>query len=202
MEPGFFPWYLDSSKADLMIKVLENLQSVLEYYYSSSLDVDFGKGETLLRYYSPEEEQWCNEITLLPFFSVPTYKLFIKNDILIARLNKLQRNFRQLEFDMFYLPIPFVEEKNSRPQMHMMVLMADKKEGLMVSQKILEDDDEIDQVIIGMIIDYISKHGRPSSIFIRDERMAAYIGDLCEKTGIKIVTGKRMDIINGFLKML
>ena len=202
MEPGYYPWYFDSDQADLMIQVLKNLKPALEYYYSNDVKIDFDEGKTLLRRFSNEESLWHNEVSELPYVPVSRYMIVVENDILIARINRLQRNYRQLEYDMFYFPLPIKKDLDVRPQMSMMLLLADRKAGLIINKKILENDDAVDDAALKMLIDYMATYGKPASINIRDERMACIIADLCEKTKIKLISGNNMDVINTFIKML
>jgi len=77
-----------------------------------------------------------------------------------------------------------------------------KNAGVVIDQHMADKDETIEVGILDMLTRYILKYGRPSSIYIRDDRASVYIGDFCKKTSIKLVEGKGVPVIDGFLSGL
>lgn len=202
MEPGLFPWYIDSEQADILIQTLQNLAMACKCLSTEELKADFEGGETLLRSFSPEKKLWFNAVVKTPPVPVTTDYLIIEDDLLIARLKNQKRSKQQLEFDLGYLPIPVQEHKEERPYLPRILMLADRQSGLSLDQYMVEPDEGIEDAVIGMIDEHIEKYGRPSAIYVRDERTGRYIEDLCEKVKIKLIQGQRMPVMNTIFKEL
>lgn len=202
MEPGYYPWYIDSKQADLLIITLQNLAMACKYLLTEEIKVNFNSGETLLRFYSPEKELWLNTAVQIPPVSIATTCLLIEDDLLVARLKNQSQNNQHLEFDLVYLPLPVQAHKEDRPYLPRFLMLADRKSGLLLDQNMAEPDVNIENAIIDMIAKYIEKHGRPSAIYVRDEQKRGYIDDLCRKIEIKLFQGKGMPVTNTFFEEL
>jgi len=186
MKPGMYPWYINGEQAALMTEVLENLNAAYKYLIEGKLEVDFENGETLLRQYSPEQKAWIN--TKAPI-KIPVIKrsLIIDNQILTTRLKKQKMTLVELELDMLYIPNPIQEKDDMIPWMPRIVLMADRQSGIILNQHILNKDTLAEEIIIETLEDYIMEHGRPSTIYVRNENIGCYLNDLCEKIKVKLV---------------
>ena len=199
MEPGYLPWYIRAWEADLLIQVLQNLTSAIAYLSLEEVEVDFDGGETLMRSFSQEKGTWLNQVVKMPPRLVITPRLIVDNESLMADLKKRKRNNACLEFDVVYLPAPIQEKKGDRPYLPRMVLLVDRDSGGLIDQHTSDKDDEIEVAILEMLTIYITNYGRPTSINVRDDRAARYIGDYCQKSGIKLIEGKGVPAVDSFL---
>jgi len=199
VDPGFAPWYIDSEQAELLIKALQNLIPVCEQYAAGQLEADFDSGDTIVRYYSAKDKAWLNTVKELPPISINIAYLQVTDEILIARLKKQKRNKAELEFDSIYFPAPVCEQEGGRPYLPKLIMLADKDSGIVLDQHMLAPDEDIEEVIISMINDYVMEFGRPAAIYARDERVGRFLEDLCQKANINLYQGKGMPAINALL---
>lgn len=199
MEPGYYPWHIRAWEADLLIQVLQNLALAVAPLVSGEIKVDFDFGETIVRSYSQEEGLWRNEVAKRPRRLVITPQLIVDNDVLIASLRKCKRNDTCLEFDISYLPAPIRKSKDDRPYFPRFILLMSKNAGVVIDQHMADKDEAIEVDILDMLTRYILKYGKPSSINIRDDRVAVYIGDFCKKANIKLIEGKGIPVIDDFI---
>jgi len=202
MIPGYIPWHIDSEQADLLIQALQNLVMSVEHYKNDKIKVDFDLGETLLRFYSPEDELWYTKAVELPPRLVTTNKLIVSNETLIAKLKKHKQNKSRLEFDVTYLPTPLQENKDERPFFPRFIVLMDKNSELLLDQYMAGEDDHIEAEILDMLTRYIMTFDRPKSINVRNEQVTFLIGDFCDKLGIKLIDDKGVQTIDGFLEGL
>ena len=199
MEPGYFPWHIRAWEADLLIQVLQNLALAVAPIVSGEIKVDSDLGETLVRSYSQEEGIWRNEVSRQPHILVITPQLIVGNDLLMAKLRKCKRTDTCLEFDSSYLPAPIQEKRDDRPYFPRFALLVSKNTGLIVDQHMADKDEAIEADILDMLTRYIIKYGRPSSIYIRDNRASEYIGDFCKKANVRLIVGKGVPLIDGII---
>ena len=199
MEPGYYPWHIRAWEADLLIQVLKNLALAVAPLISGELKVDFDSSETLVRSFSQEEGLWRNEVTKQPPRVIITPHLIVDNDVLMAKLRKCKRTDTGLEFDISYLPAPIRKNKGDRPYFPQLILLVNKNAGVVVGQHMADKDEAIEVDILDMLTRYILKYGRPSAIYIRDNRASVYIGDFCKKANIKLVDGKGVPVIDDFI---
>ncbi len=200
MKPGYYPWYINSEQADIMIHTLQNLVMALRHIKENKIKVDFEGGESLVRFYSDEKKSWLNIATKMPPIVVKKPILIVTDDLMIVRLKKCKKvKALNIEFDQLFLPTPIQEEKDSIPYLIKMILLADKNSALLIDQHIADKNEKIEDIVIGMIARFITMHGRPSTINVRDERTGSYLQDLCNKLDIKLIEGEGMPVINGFI---
>jgi hypothetical protein len=202
MEPGYYPWHIRAWEADLLIQVLQNLALAVAPIVSSEIKVHFDFGETLVRSFSQEEGLWRNKAAKQLPGSVITPQLIVDNDVLIAKLCKCKRTDTCLEFDISYLPTPIRENRGDRPYFPRFILLVSKSVGVVIDQHMAGKDEAIEADILDMLTRFILKYGRPSSIYTRDNRASAYIGDFCKKTNIKLIEGKGVPVIDDFISGL
>ena len=198
-EPGFYPWYLNTEEADILIRVLKHYTRAFSYMVKNKLEVDFDEGEILARYYSPEDKIWLNEAVLYPDDYLYKHKsLLISDDLFIRRLLRQKRNNQSLEFDMSFLAVPFRDKKGERPHLSRLIAFADRKSGMPFGIEIVRDGEETVEKIIDMFVSYIEQFGRPTRIYIRNDIARYYVGDLCEKLEIKLIEGEGIPALDEF----
>lgn len=202
VEPGYYPWHINAEQADLLIQVLQNCAMACMQLRRGELSVDFERGETLLRFYSPEKELWLNTAAKLPPIPKETFPLsLLGNDLSLARLKKHKRSAAQLEFEITYLPRPVQESREERPYFPRLLLLISKSNGIILDQNIVEHD-RTEEAVLDMLAAYIETSGRPAAIHVRDMRTGRYIADFCKKIGIALVEGQGVPITDAVLNDL
>lgn len=202
MEPGYYPWHIRAWEAELLIQVLQNLALAVAPLISGEINVNFDFGETIVRSFSQEEGLWRNEVAKQPPRLVSTPQLIVDNDVLMAKLRKCKRTDTGLEFDISYLPTPIQENRGDRPYFPRFILLVNINTGVVIDQHIAGKDEAIEADILDMLTRFILKYGRPSSIYIRDNRASVYIGDFCKKANIKLIEGQGVPVIDDFISGL
>jgi hypothetical protein len=200
MEPGYYPWYINSEQADLLIQVLQNFIMACKHITHGKLTVNFDNDETLLRFYSSEKKRWLTKATKMPPIPVVESKLIVDNENLIAQLKKEKRTNMQLEFDVPYLPMSVHDDNGGRPALTRLLLMVDKTSGLLLDQYLTKNIDNLAIDILEMLTCYIEDSGRPRSINIRNDLLRYYIEDFCQKIDVELIDNQNMPTIDKILK--
>ena len=199
MDPGFYPWHINSEQADLMIKVFQQLTIVFDQISDGSIKANFDDDDTIMRSFSQTENKWVSNVMEMPPISMEMQYLIFSNELLVASLKKRKKNNQQLELGLIYMPMPVKENKNDRPYMPQFLLMVDKKSGLIIDQHLIDLNESVENVIIGMLVHFIETYGRPAQIFVRDELTSRYIHDFCEKIKIKLTLDYNLDTMYSVL---
>lgn len=196
MDPGYFPWFIRAWEADLLIQVLQNLAAAVTPLIRGEIKVDFDSGETIVRSCSKNDGAWSNDVVKQQPRMLVVPQLIVENEVLMAKLRKCKRTAARLEFDVSYLPAIIQANKGVRPYYPQIILLADRKSGLVIDQSLSGKDDPLEENILNMLTDYVFEYGRPASISIRDRHTAAYIGDYCKKANIELIEGKGVPVID------
>jgi hypothetical protein len=186
------PWHINHSEAELLISALQNFAMAFVAYQKLGFGVDFENGETLLRFYDSEADMWYNATVTMPLAPFILPKLAITDDILIANLKKKKKNRTKLGFAIVYIPMPIQENKNERPKVPRMAVLADMDNGGLIDQATDMEFETIGNAVIQLFTRYIENNGKPESIAIADEDANDIIEDFAKKLGIKLVEDKRL----------
>ncbi|MDR2707338.1 MAG: SEC-C domain-containing protein [Nitrososphaerota archaeon] len=197
MEPGYFPWHINSEQADLLIQALQNFFAACTHL--KDLEVNFDDDETLLRYYSPEKKLWVNTAVKMPPIPEVKHRLIVDDEKLLTKLKRKKCNNAKLEFELMYLPVPIQENETDRPRLPCFLLLADKIGGKAIDQQ-MNEDGEIERNILEMLAYYIVQFGRPLSIHVRNEHVGCYIADFCQKIGVELVENKGIPTVDHLLE--
>jgi len=199
MKPGFMPWYLNHDEAELTIAALQNFCMAFVAYLKHDYEVDFKNGETFLRFYDAKDDLWYNAVIEMPEESFIQIKTVMADEFLIARLKKKAKNRAKLGFAITYIPVPIQENKNARPRIPRMAVLADMDSGRIIDQATDEECETITKAIIQMFTGYIENNGRPATIAVSDEEARDYIEDFITKLGIKLVEDERMSAVGNLI---
>ncbi|MDK2836736.1 MAG: hypothetical protein PWP21_1513 [Thermosediminibacterales bacterium] len=185
-EPGYFPWYITQDECKFLTHALKQSLFVALNVRDGNLKIDMEKGRTILRYSTKEKLNWYSKKIEL---GIPTclYKeVEINDDMLVYRLKKSKKHKNLiLQVDTLYMPSP-VRESNERPYYPRLYVVADAKSGSIMDYEMYKNTKDDADVSLNRMIGMFLNKGLPSEIHVRDERMAAILGDLCKKTGVKM----------------
>lgn len=197
MRPGCYPWHIDAKEAELLIQALQNYCMAVQYLREDKIKADFEKGETLLRFYSPEKELWLNTVTkALPIPEEAVKYLCIQDEILLTRLKSQKKSVLRLEMDLFYFPSPVQRDKKSRPYFPQMILLTDKASQALLGQYLVSLGESAEENVLNMLCNHILKFGRPNSISVHGEKMRILLKDTCEKIGVKLIENKGTPVLD------
>lgn len=202
MEPGYVPWFLDAEQTKLLADVLENLAMACIYLLRGDIQVDFEGGETLLRFYSKEREEWLNTAIPMPPIPVCPCSLHLEDELLRAHLKKRKKLDIALELDSFYIPTPVQEGKDSVPCLPRMTILADRNQGLLLDQHMAQPGESPEDILLGTLVNFIKEHGRPAAVYVRDDRIACMLTDICADIGVPLIAGEGMLAVDKFFECM
>lgn len=197
---GYLPYILDQEEVIQETEILKHLYMSLRAYINEGLDVDFEKGNTLMRMYSPENELWLNfEAPIL----VPSKKYsmpVLEDEVLISKLGKMKQNNQVWELDIAYLGSTINDRKFERPINGRICILGERKNGLIINQDFVSPLDDDIQVIFNVVIFPIFEYGRPTKILIRDDFIYYILKDLCDRVKIKLEVKGKLKVIDTFIR--
>lgn len=196
---GYAPYILDQDEVLQETEILKNLYMSLRSYIEIGLEVDFEGGNTLLRLYDSERDEWLNFESPI-MFPEPEYMTpVIEDELLIANLKKQEQNKNIWEMDISYLGSFIRDKEYERPVNSRICVLAERKSGVVINQDMFYPIDDDIQVTLNMLISSIMRFGRPSKILVRDECFYHILKDLCERIKIKLEIKERLRAIDSFL---
>jgi hypothetical protein len=202
MEEGYYPWFINADQAELMIDALQNFAMAYTHLSSGKIKVDFENGETLLREYSPERKEWLNGSVPMPPIPEILGELVFKDELLLKRLQNKPNNNVSVEMDILYLPTPVQDKPDETPYFPRLLVLLDRKNGILLDQKLLDIKIKNEDAVTDALINYISKYGKPSKVFVRDRYFVRYVDSLCSQLGVSITFGKGMLGIDEFAEQM
>lgn len=110
---------------------------------------------------------------------------------LVEEVKKTKRNIGQiLNFEIFLLTAPFIQEENSVPKYPYAFLLLDKNSKEIIDLQ-LDFNLEIKQKVYPMVIlDLFAKNGKPEAIHTFSDRSFDYLSGILKTTNIKIIKKK------------
>lgn len=199
MEPGFSPWKIDAQQAALLVEALKNFLQSYHALAEGSVKVDFEKNETLVRQYDPEKKLWFNTAREFPPFAVKYETVTLTDEIFIESLKKSKQSQGGLSLDLFYVPTPIQDKPGIRPYFPRMILLADDRSGMILDQKILSPKEEAAEELLNLLAGAIFKHGRPLTLRVRGDAVAAYVEDLCDKINVRLIKNQGIPVIDEYI---
>ncbi|HHV65373.1 MAG TPA: hypothetical protein GXX46_09930 [Peptococcaceae bacterium] len=196
--PGYAPITLDQEQVVKLTRVFQELFMALKAYLENQIQVNFEKGQTLFRYFDPEQGLWFTTAgtmdKLFKKYRVPV----VEDEILIKRLKGKKKTESELEIDTLYLNVVIDDSQFARPIMPVMLILADHKSGMLIDQEMLAPGDDNILAVLGSLISYIENFGKPKKVIVRDEGMAHLLLDLCKRVNIQVDIKGRLDAIDVF----
>ena len=198
---GYVPYILDQEEVLQETEILKHLYMSLRAYIVEGLTVDFEKGNTLMRMYSPKDELWVNFEAPLQVPLAQYIMPALEDEVLVSKLSKMKQSRAIWELDIAYLGSTINDKEYDRPINSRICILSEKKSGMIINQTMLTSMDDDIQVIFNTIIFPMMDLGRPSKILVRDEYIFYILKDLCERTKIKLEISGKLDVIDSFIRM-
>ncbi len=202
MKEGYYPWFINSDQAELMISALQNFSIAYKHLSSGKIKVEFENGETLAREYLPESEEWLNGAK--PMLPIPgiSSEVIIEDELLLNRLQNKPKNTTSVEMDILHLPIPVQDTPDEAPYFPRLLVLIDHRDGILLEQGLLEKDIRSENAVTDMLIDYISKYGKPSKLLVRDQYFMYYVSSLCSQLEISVAHDRGMPCTDEFAEQM
>ena len=199
-ETGYTPYILDEHQVVQLTIVFQQLYMALKYFIESKIKVNFEGGSILYRRYDDESKLWITSEA--PNIIPPRVHMTpaINDELLLAKLNKLKATRNEVELDTLYLNVVINDKEFEKPFLGNMLIIADCKSGMLIDQNMLSPKDEVIENILGIFINYLMQKGKPKTVYVRDEYMQDYLGNLCEKIGVLLKVKGKLKAIDSFEK--
>jgi|GEM_PF-4576505 len=114
MEPGYALDHFNKEQVELMTDALQNFFMLLEHWKEGKLEVDFGKGETLLRFFSEEQDQWLNTVFQEPRRSDILQYLITGDDNFAKAMANIKKISESIKLEIFFMP-GYVKAEGEHP---------------------------------------------------------------------------------------
>ncbi|MDR3311985.1 MAG: hypothetical protein LBS64_02490 [Spirochaetaceae bacterium] len=183
--PGFYPWFMDKTGAELMIGVLEQLDQAIAAIQRQETTVDIDANLVLRRSWSAGTGTWEQRAVPFPEIPLENRRHVTNNTFLIRQIAREKQVELRMELDIIFFPIP-IYNGNGPPCLPRLVLFGDSDDGTIIDQDIFEDDRENPVILLEALGAFISEYGKPLTIYCRNEQIELYLTDFCQKTGIDL----------------
>ena len=187
---GYAPVDVPVEALDTLLDDMGNLMMMVRAVLEGHMDDQLGKGDVLVRYYSPEDDAYYTRFTKTKGLPKPIYGTVTMKES--PRLNKLRNaaSSGTMELDWSFLPLLMKEGKEK--VVPRLVLIMDAKTGKVLKNGIIPLSEEPHQFLAAVLENVIDEFGKPSAVEICDEEVEGCIADFCRKTGIRVVKKKRL----------
>ena len=196
---GYAPYILDQEEVLQETEILKHLYMSLTAYIKKGLEVDFEKGNTLMRMYNPKDELWMNFEAPLQIPEKRHIAPVLEDELLISKLGKMKQIKRVWELDIAYLGSIINDKKYERPVFGRVCILGDSETGIVINQNMVAPTDDDIQTIFNVVIPPIMELGKPQKILVRDEYIYYILKDLCHRTKIKLEIKGRLNVVDSFI---
>lgn len=197
----YAPYILDELQVVRLTSVFQQLYMILKHYVEGRIKVNFESGNILCRKYDDGSKLWLNFEA--PNIIAPRTRMnpVITDELLMEKLNKLKATGNEIELDTLYLNAVINDKEFERPFLANLLIIADRKSGIIIDQNMLSPKDEIIENIFGMFINYMMQNGKPKTVYVRDEYIQDYLADLCDRIGVLLKVKGKLKAIDAFEKL-
>ncbi len=189
--PGYFPWFLEPSEAQLLTVALEQLLEIAPRAQKdhSLLLAEDSADRVLVR--QPVGNQadgpWTEMRHMFPPV-VTTFQMTIPTELITA-VRELKPFDLHLEVDVFPMPAR-IGKRGQRPQWPQSLLVVDSRSLYILGCKLLTVDTTVEAMWAAVpkhLLHILRKNDmRPASLTVRTPRVYAVLDALCGELGIKL----------------
>lgn len=195
---GFMPYQLDGEEVVLLTEAYQQLHMALRAYIEQGLQVDFEKGQTLMRHFSQEKDQWLSYGAPLQCPQREYPEIELEDDILKAKIRKMNILPIQFELDMIYMNQGLTDEEFGRPINPKLLMMMDRENGIAVAQQLLKPGMDPVQAVFGICTDFMLQHGKMRTLFVRNPFIYSVLAETCRECGIDLAQTKELPVVDAF----
>lgn len=197
---GYAPRSVPDNLLDTLLDDLGNLWVMTRMVLSGTVQVDFPKGEIMLRYHSPADDLFYSKAHRLTLPSI-TKKLTVTMDD-NEWLRRLRHKPSQgtIALDWSYLPTTMIAGKEKL--VPRLLLAVDTKTGVILKSGMLPPAPSNLDLLFDFLNDLMIDLWKPAAIEVCDREIESYISDLCQRANIRLVYRKHLKYINAARKEL
>lgn len=194
-EEGYSPCNLERDEVIRMTKYLKDLGIILEKFigkFMSNVDVDFD--EIMCVEYIEEKDDWklYKEKNPLEFYKLSKIKEEDRNKLNI--LTSTPKVDSILDIDIIPLRRVVNDKKYSKPLTPSIYGMVDVRTGNLISNKISDPNEDVEDLLAKEVIRFIDEIGRPREIRTSNMLIESKLYDMCDKLDIDLKLKKRSNV--------
>lgn len=194
-EEGYSPCNLERDEVIRMTKYLKDLGIILEKFigkFMSNVDVDFD--EIMCVEYIEEKDDWklYKEKNPLEFYKLSKIKDEDRNKLNI--LTSTPKVDSILDIDIIPLRRVVNDKKYSKPLTPSIYGMVDVRTGNLISNKISDPNEDVEDLLAKEVIRFIDEIGRPREIRTSNMLIESKLYDMCDKLDIDLKLKKSSNV--------
>ncbi|MCL4529484.1 MAG: hypothetical protein M1282_08730 [Chloroflexi bacterium] len=187
-QPGCFPWYLESSDAELLICGLEQLLQMAPPF------------EKDRKFFSPikyphdylirvnRNGKWEDEVRRVEFREEKTLEFQMDNEAL-EHLRGLMPGKTTIEIDLNMMLNPVQEKSKERPYYPFMLLFVDKESHMILGAELLEPLPSMNSMyeeVPAVVVESLAAGFPPKEIHVKDAMLYVLLQPVAEELGFKL----------------
>lgn len=207
-KPGYLPWQIDSTEADLLIRVLEQATEVLARAADDETLLEpVDEDSYLMRIPETQAEGivWREQIMKIPPPPIPELEIALDAMQLEAARKLPKQKQRTLEVDIATLPEPIIGE-GGRPFLASLLLVVDNQSGMVLASELLPQGETPMHTIAGalqMLLDKFTQWGwLPSAVNVRHDIAKELLAPLTDALKIKLKVARNLSMLDEALEFL
>lgn len=185
-EKGCFPCLPSGQEVQIYTKYLEQLLKAIDYIEEHSCKVNFDYGE-IFEYFLENGNWKGNPLSIVECdYILPQLQLADEIQILSLKKAAEKKNKEVLELDMFYTDLAVTDERSKKKRNQKIAVMVNHNSCQIVSQHLIEPQEDDRQVLPSILADWIMNNGAPAGILVENRLVEALVRSVCEMAGIPL----------------
>jgi len=203
--PGFLPVFPENPYLNDMEIILEQSLNVIKRIKNKKdiITPDYKNPDVYLIRELADSEKWKDVYeTIIP----EDKSIFVGYDSsLLEELIHMPQHKKTLQTDLLIIPNA-IKEKGGKPYFPFLILVVDKKSGIIEGFQMLTPVPNIDKMYASIPMELlkllINNNYKPETLELKSNLLASLIGPMIEKTGIDFVFNPEMDALEEAFKAL
>lgn len=195
---GYFPYNMDQNEVHRMTSYLALLKDAILYYRDHQIQVKFEAEETFV--YSAKGKKVTGEAKPLPFTGHNFPVLTLTDEEVLEELRNSEKCSAVLEADIISLNAGVQDAVYDRPANPWICLLADAQSGMILEVEMTGPEDDEKIILAEELLSFISQHGVPKEIRVRNVLIEAILEQVCKESGIKLRRVKRLPNVEEFME--
>jgi len=198
VKPGLLPWYLNATEAELLATALEGLAATYKAYLKMEFDLETSRDDTLFSRLSEETGEWETKTQPMPVIPENYENWALHKELVLTHLREKRQLALEVEMDTFFIPTPVRGETGTPALVPRLSLILDRERHLLLEHDV-QTGPSSPAAILNCFVNFIYKKGRPTSIYVRNRKIAHILRNACENVNIQLYESKGMPATDDFI---
>lgn len=194
--PGYAPWVIDASEADVLLCTLEQLLDVAPRFRTGDVALGISSEQEYLVRASVLHEEvlaWEDRRVLLPDVD-PLAVEFGVNELTLRRLKDMPDGGGEVQVGLFSSGAVVQARRTDRPEMTYLLMVVDKDSRMILGTEMLTMDPDMPGLLAKVpekVLETVARaDAKPATCRVGDVRLAGLLGGVCQDLGIDVVVGE------------